>query len=160
MDIDFEGLYAFHGHRCPMSSMGARLGAAAMSALGATKADQFRIEAVFRAKNCAIDGIQFMTGCTFGNGNIVYEDSGFACLILRKRDGSRSVTVSISDTALTRLSAHKELKARLLDEKEVSGLPRAMEITREISRDFDALVQWVQEAPEGELLVFAGGDCG
>ena len=38
------------------------------------------------------------------------------------------------------LSGHKELKARLLTEKEVSGLPRAMEIDREISKDFDALV--------------------
>lgn len=142
-----------------MSTMGARLGAAAMSALGATKADQFRIEAVFRSKNCAIDGIQFVTGCTFGNGNIIYEDSGRACLTLRKRDGSRSITVSVSDAALKRLSGHKELKARLLDEKEVSGLPRAMEIDREISKDFDTLVQLVQDAPENELLTFTGGEC-
>ena len=157
MAIDFDGLHAFHGHRCPMSTMGARLGAAAMSALGVTKADQFRIEALFHSKNCALDGIQFVTGCTFGNGNIAYEESGRASLTLRKRDGTRSTTVSVSDAALTRLSGHKELKARLLEEKEVSGLPRAMEIDREISKDFDLLVQWVQDAPEDELLAFSGG---
>jgi len=160
MVIDFDGLYAFHGHRCPMSTMGARLGAAAMSALGVTKADQFRVEAVFFSKNCALDGIRFMTGCTFGNGNIAYEDSGRAVLTLRYRDGSRSTAVSVSDAALSRLSGHKELKARLLEEKEISGLPRAMEIDREISIDFDALVQWVQDAPAGELLAFSGGERG
>jgi formylmethanofuran dehydrogenase subunit E len=157
MDIDFKGLYIFHGHRCPMSTMGARLGAAAMAALGATKADQFRIEAVFHSKNCALDGIQFVTGCTLGNGNLAYDETGKASLALKKRDGSRAITVSASDTALKRLSGHKELKARLLEEKEVSGLPRAMEIDREISKDFDALVQWVQDAPEDELLAFVGG---
>ncbi len=157
MDIDFKGLYVFHGHRCPMSTMGARLGAAAMSGLGVTKADQFNIEAVFHTRNCALDGIQFVTGCTLGNGNIAHEDSGRAALTLRKRDGSRSTTVSISDAALKRLSGHKELKARLLEEKEISGLPRAMEIDREIANDFDVLVQWVQDAPVGELLVISGG---
>jgi hypothetical protein len=78
-------------------------------------------------------------------------------LTLKKRDGSRVITVSASDAALKRLSGHKELKARLFEEKEVSGLPRAMEIDREISKDFDALVQWVQDAPDDELLAFAGG---
>jgi len=160
MDIDFKGLYIFHGHRCPMSTMGARLGAAAMSALGVTKTDQFRIEAIFHSKNCALDGIQFVTGCTIGNGNLVYEESGRAALTLRNRDGSKNTTVSVSDIAINRLSGHKELKARLLEEKEVSGLPRAMEIDREITKDFDTLVQWVQDAPEDELLAFSGGERG
>jgi len=78
MSFDFQGLYGFHGHRCPMSTMGARLGLAAMRALSVTKAEQFYIEAVCFAKNCALDGIQFTTGCTLGNGNLSYEDAGRA----------------------------------------------------------------------------------
>jgi formylmethanofuran dehydrogenase subunit E len=161
MSFDFKGLYDFHGHRCPMSTMGARLGLAAMAALGVTKADQFLVEGHYCSRNCALDGIQFTTGCTLGNGNFSFEDHGRASLVLRMRDGSRSVTVSISEPALTRLAEHKRRKAELLEEKAISGLPRAMEIDTEIAREFDALIAWVQDAGEDELLVVesGGGGC-
>lgn len=135
-----------------MSTMGARLGLAAMSALGVTKADQFHIEAKFHARNCALDGIQFTTGCTLGNSNLTFEDSGMPALILKRRDGSRSVTVTVSEKGLHRLSEHKKKKAALLEEREISGLTRALEIDREIKADFDRLIEWVQDAPEDNIL--------
>jgi formylmethanofuran dehydrogenase subunit E len=156
MTFNFSGLYDFHGHRCPMSTMGARLGVAAMGALGVTKADQFRVEGRFYARNCAIDGIQFVTGCTAGNGNLASEDSGRAAFELRMRDGSRVVTVSVSEAALERLAAHKKKKADLMAEREISGLPRAMEIDGEVKKDFEALVDWVQGAPDEALLTMSG----
>ncbi len=152
MGFDFQGLYEFHGHRCPMSTMGARLGIAAMAALGVTKADQFKVEGRYLAKNCALDGIQFTTGCTMGNGNLSFEDSGKPSFTLRMRDGSRSVTVSAAEGALARFAEHKDRRASLLEERGISGLPRAMEIDADIARDFDALVQWVQEGSDGELV--------
>jgi len=152
MDLDFKGLYDFHGHRCPMSTMGARLALAAMAALRVTKADQFLIEGRVFTKNCALDGIQYVTGCTLGNGNLSFEEAGRAAFLLKMRDGSREVIASVSDAALTRLSSHKKLKAELMEEREISGLPRAMEIDAEIARDFEVLVQWVQDAPEAELV--------
>jgi len=132
--------------------MGARLGIGAMRALGVTKAEQFYIEAVCFAKNCALDGIQYTTGCTLGNGNLSYEDAGRAELVVRTRDGRRSVTVTASTVALERLSGHKRLKAELMQEREVSGLARAADIDRRIAEEFDRLVQWVQDAPEEEVL--------
>ena len=152
MTLDFDGLYRFHGHRCPMSTMGARLAAAAMEALGVGKADQFLIQAEYGIKNCALDGIQFVTGCTLGNGNISCSDSGRPLLALGMRDGSRKVVVNVSAGALAKLSAHKDRKAGLLREREVSGLARAKEIDAIIERDFLALVGWVQGVPDDELL--------
>ena len=157
MPFDFTGLYDFHGHRCPMSTMGARLGIAAMAALGVTKADQFRVEGRYLARNCALDGIQYTTGCTMGNGNLSFEDAGAPSFTLRMRDGSRSVTVSASEGALARFAGHKEKRTRLLEERGISGLPRAMEIDAEIARDFDALVRWVQEGGDGELVMVTAG---
>ena len=157
MTFDFKGLYDFHGHRCPMSTMGARLALAAMSALGVTKSDQFSVEAHFLAKNCALDGVQFVTGCTIGNGNLTYDDAGRAELLLRKRDGSRKVSVSVSETALARLARHKSKKAALMEERDISGLARAMEIDHELAHDFELLVQWVQDADALDLLAVDGG---
>src|SRR5512135_2239517 len=108
MSFDFKGLYEFHGHRCPMSTMGARLGLAAMAALGVTKADQFKVEGRFLARNCALDGIQYTTGCTLGNGNLTFEDSGMPSFTLRMRDGSRSATAAPSEGALMRFAGHKK----------------------------------------------------
>lgn len=156
MTIDFDGLYAFHGHRCPMSTMGARLGAAAMSELGVTKSDQFSIQGHYEARNCALDGLQFVTGCTLGNGNIEFADMGKASFTLSRRDGTKSVTVSASQAALERFSAHKNLRAELTEEREISGLARAMEIDAVLKAGFNELVDWVQSAPEVELVVVGG----
>ncbi|MBI5189417.1 MAG: hypothetical protein HZA22_01895 [Nitrospirae bacterium] len=152
MSFDFTALYEFHGHRCPMSTMGARLGLAAMAALGVTKADQFKVEGLFHTKNCALDGIQFTTGCTLGNGNLAYAEEGRAAFTLNRRDGRGGVVVTVSGAALERLSGFKEFKARLMEERDISGLARAMEIDAEINRGFDALVDWVQSADEGGLV--------
>ena len=154
--MDYEGLYKFHGHVCPMSTMGARLGLAAMSALGVTKVEQFYIEARCFMKNCALDGVQFTTGCTFGNGNIAFEDGGRVEMVISMRDGSRAVTVRISDAALERFAETKGRKAVLTEERAISGLPRAMEIDSEIKRATDALVLWVQSAPDGDLVAVTG----
>ncbi len=150
--IDFDGLYRFHGHRCPMSTMGARLAGAAMEALGVGKGDQFLIRAEYGIKNCALDGIQFVTGCTLGNGNIACSETGKPILLLGMRDGSRRAEVRVSAGALARLAAHKDTKAGLLKEREVSGLARAKEIDGIIERDFLSLVGWVQDVPDGELF--------
>ena len=152
MHFDFDALYAFHGHRCPMSTMGARMGMAAMEALGLTKADQFIVEARCFARNCALDGVQFTTGCTLGNGNISFEDAGKTLLALRRRDGSREVSVSMSAAAAARFAENKHRRAGLLAEREISGLPRAMEIDALVEREFRALIKWVQEADAAELL--------
>lgn len=146
MEIDFDSLYEFHGHRCPMSTMGARLGIAAMNALGVTKSDQFRLRGVYRARNCALDGVQFVTGCTLGNGNLECEDEARASFSLDRRDGG-GVTATVSDDALSRFMRHKEKRAAF----ERGG--RAPGIEDELKRDFDALVEWVQAAPDEDLLV-------
>ncbi len=153
MVIDFEGLYEFHGHRCPMSTMGARLGAAAMKALGVTKSDQFRVRGVYRSRNCALDGIQFVTGCTLGNGNLEFEDAGRASFSLDWRDGTGGVTATVSQEALSRFMVHKDKKAALeRKSRELGGRPAAV-VQEELKRDFDALVEWVQSEPDEGLIV-------
>jgi len=79
-------------------------------------------------------------------------------LLVRTRDGRRSATVSVSEAALGRLSGHKKFKADMMQEREISGLARAVEIDREIASDFDRLVTWVQDAPDDEVLTVTCGE--
>ncbi|MBP1779864.1 MAG: tungsten formylmethanofuran dehydrogenase subunit, partial [candidate division NC10 bacterium] len=65
----------FHGHKCPAMPMGLRVGAAAMNKLGVQRAPDGQLVALVElgddhCAHCFADGIQVITGCTYGKGNI------------------------------------------------------------------------------------------
>ena len=67
-----KGAVEFHGHLGPFLVLGLRAGLLANSLL---KKDYFKTKAVVVTEpsppnSCFIDGIQFVTGCTMGKGNI------------------------------------------------------------------------------------------
>jgi len=150
---DFEGLYEFHGHKCPMSTLGARLALAAMHGLGVGKADQFKIKAHYLSANCGLDGVQYVSGCTLGNGNLSFEDSGRAELRISMRDGSRSVAVTVTEEAIGRFGEHRKLRLEV-DEASAAGMEeeRLSTLRRELESRFRALTEWVQGAPDDELV--------
>ena len=64
-----------HGHKCPAMPMGLRIGAAALNALGVDRAPDGQLLALIElgddhCATCFADGVQMITGCTFGKGNI------------------------------------------------------------------------------------------
>lgn len=81
-----EKTTAFHGHWCPGLAIGIRASEWVLQEIG--KADDEEIVAVVETDNCAVDAIQFLTGCTFGKGNLIHKDygkNGFT--FYRRRDG-------------------------------------------------------------------------
>jgi formylmethanofuran dehydrogenase subunit E len=66
---------AFHGHVCPGLSYGIRAAELCLSRLGANTADN-PVVAVVETDMCGVDAIQFLTGCTFGKGNLIHRDLG------------------------------------------------------------------------------------
>jgi len=67
-----------------MSTLGGRLGLAALAALKAQPGD--RLQAVFEHDTCAIDGIVETTGCSADDGTLVVEAAGNHALRLRCDD--------------------------------------------------------------------------
>lgn len=65
---------SFHGHTCPGLAIGIRAAELAISRLSITKDSD--VVCVTETDMCAVDGIQFLTGCTFGKGNLVHRDFG------------------------------------------------------------------------------------
>ena len=69
-----EKTIAFHGHRCPGLAIGIRAAELALQRLGDT--DRKDLVAVVETDMCGVDAIQFLAGCTLGQGNLVQKDYG------------------------------------------------------------------------------------
>jgi formylmethanofuran dehydrogenase subunit E len=75
MTIDVSSIQAFHGHLCPGLAIGIRVAEKAVQEMGERPGDHDVI-AIVETNHCAVDAIQFITGCTFGKGNLVHLDYG------------------------------------------------------------------------------------
>lgn len=87
-----------HGHKCPAMPLGLRAGAAALEALGVERAADGQLEAILElgdghCAHCFADGVQMITGCTFGKGNIRKLGYGKFGLTLVERASGRQVRV-------------------------------------------------------------------
>lgn len=143
----FARIYARHGHRCPMSTLGGRLGMAAMAALGA-KPDNLR--ALYSNRTCALDGITEITGCSEANGRLVVRSDGRHALTLASAEGT--VAVELTAVALEMAGRYRALCNRLesgWDELDVDeqGRRRA-----EMEAMLDELLPQFWRAEEGLLV--------
>jgi formylmethanofuran dehydrogenase subunit E len=76
----------FHGHWCPGLAIGIRAAELALREIG--KGPDEEIVAVVETDMCAVDAIQYLTGCTLGKGNLIFKDYGKnAFTFYRRRDG-------------------------------------------------------------------------
>ena len=77
---DLEGLLrqaeAIHGHLCPFVSLGVKAGQYAMKHLDTGSTGMEEVVAIVECNNCFTDGIQVVTGCTFGNNALIFRDLG------------------------------------------------------------------------------------
>ncbi|MFH1139650.1 MAG: FmdE family protein [Pseudomonadota bacterium] len=75
----------FHGHWCPGLAIGVRAAEWALREMG--RAGDEEIVAVVETDMCGVDAIQYLTGCTFGKGNLIHLDYGKnAFTFYRRRD--------------------------------------------------------------------------
>jgi formylmethanofuran dehydrogenase subunit E len=89
---DLEGLLrqaeVVHGHLCPPLALGVKAGQYAMHHLEQEGAGRGEVVAIVEGNNCFTDGIQVVTGCTFGNNALIFKDWGkIAVTVARRRDG-------------------------------------------------------------------------
>jgi formylmethanofuran dehydrogenase subunit E len=85
-----------HGHECPEMILGLRAGAAAMNWLGVERSagDQLLALVQFPEAQCFADGVQAITGCTLGKGNVRVLGRGPLSLTLIERATRRAVRVA------------------------------------------------------------------
>ena len=84
-----------HGHYCPGLSLGVRASAYLMNEIKEISDGMEEVIAIVEANNCMSDGIQYVTGCTFGNNSLIYRDFGKNAVTLSRRDGN-GIRVSVN----------------------------------------------------------------
>ncbi|NOX34617.1 MAG: formylmethanofuran dehydrogenase [Deltaproteobacteria bacterium] len=77
----------FHGHNCPGLTIGIRA-----SELAIEKLDIRNVKAplcITETDMCGVDAIQFLTGCSFGKGNLIHKDYGKSAFTFYDRDAQK-----------------------------------------------------------------------
>ncbi len=104
----------FHGHLCPGLAMGVQAAQIALREIGAHAKDE-EVVAVVETDMCGVDAIQFLTGCTFGKGNLIHLDYGKNAYTFVRRSDGKAVRVSALPGAFDRGPEHQELSAKVRD---------------------------------------------
>jgi len=144
----YETGLALHGHKCPAMPMGLRVGATAMNALGVERAKDGQLVALVElgddhCATCFADGIQTITGCTFGKGNIRKLHYGKWGVTLVEVSSGRAVRVTPKAEAML---ANKQTE--FFKEYREKGIP-ASQVPPAV---VEPLVQRVLTAPDEALL--------
>jgi formylmethanofuran dehydrogenase subunit E len=106
----------FHGHSCPGLAIGIRAAELALAKLG--RALDEEIVAVVETDMCGVDAVQFLTGCTFGKGNLIHLDYGKnAFTFYRRSDGKGIRIVTKSGTPRDQDDELSALRKKMLKEK-------------------------------------------
>lgn len=88
-----ERTFAFHGHICPGLATGIRVAEIALREIGAHAQDE-EIVAIAETNNCAVDAIQFLTGCTLGKGNLIHPDHGKNVFTFARRSDGKAIRIT------------------------------------------------------------------
>lgn len=130
-----------------MSTLGGRLGVAAIKWLGAKESD---LRAVYSSRTCALDGIAETTGCSEEAGSLVVNSDGRHALQLKNNDAI--VEVELTETALEMAGRYRSLCNRL--EKDWDSLEEEEQSKRRSEMDamLDELLPQFWQMPDEELV--------
>ncbi|MGC9530275.1 MAG: FmdE family protein [Candidatus Bipolaricaulaceae bacterium] len=120
----YEQVVEFHGHSCPGLALGYRMTVAGLEALGVERACDEELVAVVENDACGVDAVQYLAGCTFGKGNLVFRDYGKPVYTFINRRTGQAV----------RVAGHRR------------GLPEGLGESRR------ARIEWLLGAPDEQVL--------
>ena len=144
----------FHGHWCPGLAIGIRAAEWALKEMG--KSPDEEIVAVVETAMCGVDAIQYLTGCTFGKGNLIHKDYGKnAFTFYRRRDGKAMRLVLrptiYGDTGPLMRKLHHKMQAQgLSKEEEETWQETRTKISKRIMES-DMAEVFDFKAPEGTV---------
>ncbi len=86
----------FHGHLCPGIIIGYRASLIALEKLEVQRAKDEELICVVENNSCSVDAVQYLTGCTFGKGNLFFSDYGKQVFTFARRDQvNKAIRVSL-----------------------------------------------------------------
>ena len=119
-DDDLRETIQFHGHLCPGLALGYRVAKAALRELNAERPQDEELVAVVENDSCAADAIQFVTGATFGKGNLIFRDYGKHVYTFFNRRTGKGVRIAEDFRGFENDSRYGELRKRQQEGEDVS----------------------------------------
>jgi formylmethanofuran dehydrogenase subunit E len=140
-----DAVVSFHGHSCPGLAIGIRAAEYALQELdNVSLAD---LVCVTETDMCGVDGIQFLTKCTFGKGNLIHRDYGKAAFSFFDRSNGKAFRLVLRLDA----KGEKGVEASKLMRKKESGALTEEEVENLSSSRFD-LMRRLMEQPLQKLF--------
>jgi formylmethanofuran dehydrogenase subunit E len=111
----------FHGHMCPGLAIGIRAAEIGLREVGRDGDEE--IVAVVETDMCGVDAIQYLTGCTFGKGNLIHLDYGKNAFSFYRRADGKSLRVVAKPSILgkeveTLAELHRKMNSEGLSQEE------------------------------------------
>jgi formylmethanofuran dehydrogenase subunit E len=138
-----------HGHFCPFLALGVKAAVHAVNELGVSSTGMEEIIAIIETNNCFSDGVQFVTGCSFGNNALIYRDYGKTAFTLAKRNGE-AVRVSVKD--ISELLEEREPEVQRLFQKVVIERQGTNEDQQRLTENWRRVGFKMLDLPDDELF--------
>ncbi len=157
-DPDLRDAIQFHGHLCPGLALGYRVAKAALRELQADRPADEELVAVVENDSCAVDAIQYITGCTFGKGNLVFRDYGKHVYTFYNRRTGRGIRIAEDFRGFERDSRYAELKKRqdagedVAREMQEFKMEKVASILKTDDRDFLSIREASSPPPAGAKI--------
>jgi len=145
---------SFHGHWCPGLAIGIRAAEWALKEMG--KSPDEEIVAVVETDMCGVDAIQYLTGCTFGKGNLIHKDYGKNAFTFYRRRDEKAMRLVLRPTIygdtgpLMRKLRHKMQAKGLSEQEEKTWKETRAAISKRIMES-DMTQVFDFKTPEGEV---------
>ncbi|MCX7990487.1 MAG: formylmethanofuran dehydrogenase subunit E family protein [Proteobacteria bacterium] len=114
-------VYWFHGHSCPMSTLGYRAGVVAKKLLKVKRKDYYKVSVKVFFKSCAVDGIQISFPATYANGNLTLQDEKRFAFEFLDNEKKRGVSITFNKPLLDFMERYAHIKKTEKDEKKIIG---------------------------------------
>jgi len=130
---------ALHGHYCPGLALGVNASIAALKRFESEHTGMEDVLVIVETNNCFSDGVQYVTGCTFGNNSLVFRDLGKTAgtFVKRGEKGLRFVTRSDArEEWAGEFTEYDELFTKVVRERDGTEEDRVrmMEMAEDISK--------------------------
>jgi formylmethanofuran dehydrogenase subunit E len=156
---------SFHGHSCPGLTIGLRAAELALSEIGPHAADE-ELVCLTETDMCAVDAIQFLTGCTFGKGNLIYKDNGKIAFSFWRRSDAKGVRLlfappKVDDPEAAELKKKQATVGLSADEQARMKQKRQEHIQQLLSADLEDLfaIQPLSSKPPVKARLMASLIC-
>lgn len=94
----FDEVTEFHGHVYLGSAIGYKVVKIAIEKLNIDPSEDEEILAIVENDSCAVDSIQVILSCTFGKGNLIFNDYGKDVYTIIARDKNKAIRLAMKNS--------------------------------------------------------------